>query len=102
VTVSGSPSPGASYELTVRASATAAPDGEAEPNDTAQQADALAAPMMHGRFVGDDTDDFSFVVDDTKTRSFELTGDGATALDVLDTQGQSSGRLERSKDARSI
>lgn len=99
VTVSGSPSPGASYELTVRASGTAAPDGEAEPNDTAQQANALAAPMMHGRFVGDDTDDFSFVVDDTKTRSFELTGDGATALDVLDTQGQSSGRLERSKDA---
>ncbi|MEP7239583.1 MAG: VWA domain-containing protein [Devosia sp.] len=96
VTVSGGRDLDAAYALTVRAGGTAAADTEAEPNDTLPLANALAASAMHGHFSGDDIDSFAFSVNDDTDRSFSLSGDAAQSIEVLDTQGQSSGRLERS------
>ncbi|MEO6014571.1 MAG: VWA domain-containing protein [Devosia sp.] len=99
VTVSGGASPDLSYTLTARASSESSPGVEAEPNDTAQQAQALASPALRGRFVGAETDNFGFTVDDANVRHFSVTGDAALSLEVLDSRGQSSAHVDRSIDA---
>src|SRR6185312_56090 len=97
--ISGGPSPDATYDLTAHVIGQQSADAESEPNDTGDLANMLAGTSMHGRFVNGDTDVFRFKTTDSKPRTFQLTGDAATSLEITDMQAQSSARVERATGA---
>jgi von Willebrand factor type A domain len=97
--ISGGPSPDATYDLVAHVIGQQSADAESEPNDTSDLANTLAGTLMHGRFVNGDTDVFRFKATDSKPRTFQLTGDAATSLEVTDMQAQSSARVERETGA---
>jgi len=92
---------GTEYKISLAAQGAINPDTEAEPNDAANLASSVPAKnRIKGRFTGDDTDYFRFVIaEEPQLYRFQVMGDGIQEVAFLDSALSQAQRI-RPKSAQ--